>query len=139
MASKEKKQSEKNTKADNSDMSEIMHRLKTHPFLFIGTVVVLVIVIVAFVLVPAIVPGEAGGGGELIFGYYNKTPIKYVPNNYFYQVQQSLYQSQRPNPEDPDFMSIMMSIWRRAFEEAAVRIAILDEMKQAGLLLPKMW
>jgi len=137
MASKEKKQSEKNTKADNSDMSEIMHRLKTHPFLFIGTVVVLVIVIVAFVLVPAIVPGEAGGGGELIFGYYNKTPIKYVPNNYFYQVQQSLYQSQRPNPEDPDFMSIMMSIWRRAFEEAAVRIAILDEMKQAGFIAPE--
>jgi len=134
MSSKEKKQSEKNT---NSDMSEIMHRLKTHPFLFIGTLVVLVIVIVAFVLVPAIVPGEAGSGGELIFGYYNKTPIKYVPNNYFYQVQQSLYQSQRPNPDDPNFMSVMMNIWRQAFEEAAVRIAILDEMKQAGFIAPE--
>jgi len=140
MASKEKKQSEKeknHSKAYNSDMADIMHRLKTHPFLFIGTLVVLLIVIVAFVLVPAIVPSEAGSGGELIFGYYNKTPIKYVPNNYFYQVQQSLYQSQRPNPEDPDFMSTMMSIWRRAFEEAAVRIAILDEMKQAGFIAPE--
>jgi len=138
MASKEKKQNEKNiSQADNSDMSEIMHRLKTHPFLFIGTVVVLVIVIIAFVLVPAIVPSEAGGGGELIFGYYNKTPIKYVVNNYFYQVQQSLYQNQRPNPEDPNFMSTMMNIWRQAFEEAAVRIGILDEMKQAGFIAPE--
>jgi peptidyl-prolyl cis-trans isomerase D len=137
MASKEKRQSEKNSNADSSDMSEIMHRLKTHPFLFIGTLVVLVIVIVAFVLVPAIVPSEAGSGGELIFGYYNKTPIKYVPNNFFYQVQQSLYQSERPNPEDPDFMSTMMSIWRQAFEEAAVRVGILDEMKQAGFIAPE--
>jgi len=138
MASKEKKQSEKNSKAENSDLSEIMHRLKTHPFLFIGTLVVLLIVIVAFVFVPAIVPSaEARSGGELIFGYYNKTPIKYVTNNYFYQVQQSLYQSQRPDPEDQNFMSTMAYIWRQAFEEAAVRIAILDEMKQAGFIAPE--
>jgi len=139
MASKEKKQSEKNSgKADSSDISEIMHRLKTHPFLFIGTLVVLLIVIVAFVLVPAIVPSaEARGGGELIFGYYNKIPIKYVANNYFYQVQQSLYQSERPNPDDPNFMNTMASIWREAYEEAAVRIAILDEMKQAGFVAPE--
>jgi len=139
MASKEKKQSEKKTShADNSDMSEIINRIKTHPFLSIGTLVVLVIVIVAFVFVPAIVPSaEAGSGGELIFGYYNKTPIKYVTNNYFYQVQQSLYQSQRPDPEDPNFMNTMANIWRQAFEEAAVRIAILDEMKQTGFIAPE--
>jgi len=138
MASKEKKQSEKNSKADSSDMSEIMHRLKTHPFLFIGTVVVLVIVIVAFVLVPAIVPSEgARSGGDLIFGYYNKTPIKYVANNYFYQVQQTLYQNQRPNPDDSNFMGTMTNIWRQAFEEASIRIGILDEMKQAGFIAPE--
>jgi peptidyl-prolyl cis-trans isomerase D len=139
MASKEKKRSEKaNSKAESSDVSEIMHRLKTHPFLFIGTVVVLVIVIVAFVLVPAIVPGEGiRSGGDLIFGYYNKTPIKYVANNYFYQVQQTLYQRQRPNPEDPNYMGTIGNIWRQAFEEAAVRIGILDEMKQAGFIAPE--
>jgi hypothetical protein len=139
MASKEKKQTEKaGSKAGGSDMSEIMHRLKTRPFLFIGTVAVLVIVIVAFVFVPAIVPGESiASGGELIFGYYNKTPIKYVLNNYFYQVQQSLYQSRRPDPEDPNYMGTIASIWRQAFEEAAVRIGILDEMKQAGFIAPE--
>jgi peptidyl-prolyl cis-trans isomerase D len=135
MASKEKK---RNERADNSDISEIMHRLKTHPFLFIGTVVVLVIVIVAFVLVPAIVPGEGiRSGGDLIFGYYNKTPIKYIANNYFYQVQQTLYQRQRPNPEDPNYMGTIGNIWRQAFEEAVVRIGILDEMKQAGFIAPE--
>jgi hypothetical protein len=139
MASKEKKRGERaDNRADSSDISEIMHRLKTRPFLFIGTVVVLVIVIVAFVLVPAIVPGEGiGGGGDLIFGYYNKTPIKYVVNNYFYQVQQSLYQSQRPNPEDSNYFGTIANIWREAYQEAAVRIAILDEMKQAGFIAPE--
>jgi peptidyl-prolyl cis-trans isomerase D len=139
MASKEKKRRERaDSKADSSDISEIMHRLKTHPFLFIGTVVVLVIVIVAFVLVPAIVPGEGiRSGGDLIFGYYNKTPIKYVANNYFYQVQQTLYQRQRPNPEESNYLGAIGSIWRQAFEEAAVRIGILDEMKQAGFIAPE--
>jgi len=139
MASKERKRRERaDSKADSSDISEIMHRLKTHPFLFIGTVVVLVIVIVAFVLVPAIVPGEgARRGGDLIFGYYNKTPIKYVVNNYFYQVQQSLYQRQRPNPEESNYLGTIGGIWRQAFEEAAVRIGILDEMKQAGFIAPE--
>jgi len=139
MASKEKKHREKaDSKADSSDISEIMHRLKTHPFLFIGTVLVLIIVIVAFVLVPAIVPGEGvRGGGDLIFGYYDKTPIKYVVNNYFYQVQQTLYQRQRPNPEDSNYMGTIGNIWRQAFEEAAIRIGILDEMKKAGFIAPE--
>jgi len=135
MASKEKKRSER---AESSDISEIMHRMKTHPFLFIGTVVVLVIVIVAFVLVPAIVPGEGvRSGGDLIFGYYDKTPIKYVVNNYFYQVQQTLYQRQRPNPEDPNYIGTLGNIWRQAFEEAAIRIGIMDEMKLAGFIAPE--
>ena len=133
MASRDKKQPEKR---DDSGKSEILHRMKTHPVLFFGTVVVLVIVIVAFVFVPAIVP-EARGSGDLIFGYYNKVPIKYVPNNYFYQVQQSIAQSQQPSQDDPNFMSSFYQIWRQAFEETAIRMGILDEMKQVGYVVPE--
>ena len=134
MASKEKKQPEKR---DDTGKSEIMHRLKTHPFLFIGTVVVLVIVIIAFVFVPAIVP-SARGMENLIFGYYNKVPIRYVSGNYFYKVQQSLTQQyQMPSPDDPSYFMIIQWIWRRAFEETVIYMGIQDEMKQAGYIIPE--
>ena len=133
MASKEKKPIEKR---EESTKSEIIHRLKTHPFLFIGTVVVLVIVIVAFVFVPAIVP-SAQRGTELIFGYYNKVPIKYVPGNYFYNVQYQLTQQMRLSQDDPNYIAKLAQIWGEAFAETAVHYGILDEMKQAGYIAPE--
>jgi len=135
MASRDKKQSDKR---DESVKSEIVHRLKTHPFLFIGTVVVLVIVIVAFVFVPAMVPNYRYGGEELIFGYYNKVPIKYVPNNYFYQYQQNLTrQSQQPATDDPSYIYAVGQIWGQAYEATVIHMGILDEMKQAGYVVPE--
>ena len=133
MASKNRKQSDKR---DDTSKSEIMHRLKTQPLLFIGTVVVLVIVIVAFVVVPAIVP-EAGGSEDLIFGYYNKVPIKYVPNNYFAQMQQSLSQYYLPEANDPNYMYTLVQVWRQAFEETAIYMGIQDEMKSVGYVVPE--
>jgi len=132
MASKDKKQLEKR---DDSTKSEIMHRLKTHPFLFIGTVVVLVIVVIAFVFVPAIVP-SAYGAGDLTFGYYNRTPVRYAQNNFFYQTFYMLSQRQQQSPDEEDFMTNMAQLWRAAFEETVVRLGILDEMKQARYVVP---
>ncbi|MDR0498031.1 MAG: SurA N-terminal domain-containing protein [Treponema sp.] len=133
MASRDKKQPEKR---DDSFKSEMMHRFKTHPLIFAGTVIVLVIIIIAFVFVPAIVP-SAPRGGDLTFGYYNKTPIKYVLNNYFYQVQQILTQRQQPAPDDSNYMITVAGIWRSAFEETVIHMGILDEMKQAGFIAPE--
>ena len=142
MASKGKIHPEKK---DDSSKSEIMHRFKTHPFLFGGTVVVLVIVIVAFVLVPAIVPGGRRGMpgaqwslDDMVFGYYNKTPIKYVRDSYFYQVQQSLARNQQmPSQDDPSYMYMVYQTWARAFQETVVHVGILDEMKEAGYIGPE--
>jgi hypothetical protein len=133
MASKDKKLPEKR---DDSAASELLHRLKTRPFLFIGTMIVLIIVIIAFVFVPAMVP-NARRGGELTFGYYNKVPISYVPNNYFYQTQQMLTQRRQPAPDNPNYMDTITEIWRDAFEAAAIHLGILDEMKQAGYVVPE--
>jgi len=134
MASKDKKQPEP-AKRDDSTKSEIMHRLKTHPYLFIGTVAVLVIVIISFVFVPAIVP-RAYGGGDLIFGYYNKAPIKYAQNNYFYQVQQNMAHSQQISSDDPNYIFKVAQVWRGAYEETVIHMGIQDEMKQAGYIVP---
>jgi hypothetical protein len=111
--------------------SEIIRRFKANPFIFIGTIIILVIVIIAFVLVPAIVP-EAGGMVELNFGSYNKIPINYVPGGYFAQVQESLSRYRQNTTDETNYIQVSMEIWRSAFEETVVRTAILDEAKQAG-------
>ena len=132
MASKDKKQPEKR---DDSTKAELVRRFKTHPYLFIGTVAILVIVVISFVFVPAIVP-SAYGGGDLIFGYYNKTPVKYAQNNYFYQVQQNMAHNQQISSDDPNYTFKVGQIWRGAFEETVIHMGIQDEMKRAGYIVP---
>jgi hypothetical protein len=133
MDSKKKKQGI--SRGDSSE-SEFVRRFKTRPFIFIGTIIVLVIVIVAFVLVPAIVPEAARGGVDLNFGTYNKIPITYVPGNYFARVQRSLAQSMQNSMNENNSFLIMYQVWRDAFEETVARTAILDEVKLAGYEAP---
>jgi len=135
MASKDKKHLEMGD--DSSTLSDWMRRLKTHPFLFIGTVIILAITIVAFVFLP--MPGlrsQGQGGQDLTFGYYDKVPIKYVRDSYFNQVLQSLSRDQLPSSDDPSYMYALAMQWRQAFEETVIHVGILDEMKRAGNIVP---
>jgi hypothetical protein len=134
MASKERRQPEKQNEGAGN---EFIRRFKANPFIFIGTVVVLVIVIVAFVFVPAIVPTAESGQIDLNFGFYNKIPITYVQGNYFYQAQQSLVQQYQSSITESNSQLMIYQIWREAFEMAVVRTAILDEMKRAGYKAPE--
>ncbi|GHU54384.1 hypothetical protein FACS189442_0530 [Spirochaetia bacterium] len=134
MANKVKKQP---VSGDDSSKSEIIRRFKANPFIFIGTIVILVIVIVAFVFVPAI-PGVNGGGSvDLSFGAYDKIPINYVPGNYFAQVRDNIEYSQRYSINEGNAQFMSYQIWREAFEETVVHTAILQEMKKAGYAAPK--
>jgi hypothetical protein len=127
---------EKKTAHEKSD-SELVRRFKTSPLIFIGTFIVLVIVIVAFVLVPAIVPNAGFGRDvDLTFGYYDKVPISYVPGNYFAQYYEMVarYRQNTMNSENYSYASYQ--IWREAFEGAALHTAILHEMKKSGYTAP---
>ncbi|MDR0474811.1 MAG: SurA N-terminal domain-containing protein [Treponema sp.] len=130
MALKGKKLPEKHGEGSKS---EFLQRFKSNPLVFSGTLIVLVIVIVAFVFVPAMGrsrgPGEAG---DFTFGYYNKTPISYVSDNYFYNWQQTLARYYQSSINDTNYIYIMYQIWGQAFTEAAIQAGKLDEMKQAG-------
>jgi len=131
MASKEKKTHEETD-------SEMLHRFKAHPFIFIGTFIVLIIIIVAFVLVPAIVP-EYGrrSSVDLTFGYYDKVPIAYVPGNYFAQYYEMIRNYRQQNTDSENYTYMEYQNWRESFEEAAIHTAILQEMKKAGYTAPK--
>ncbi|MDR0759345.1 MAG: peptidylprolyl isomerase [Treponema sp.] len=114
-----------------AEESEFIRRFKTNPFIFVGTIIILIIVVVAFVLVPAIVP-EAGRTVELNFGAYNKIPINYVPGNYFAQVRENLARYRQNTTNETNSIQVSMEVWRGAFEEAVIRTAVLEEVKLTG-------
>jgi hypothetical protein len=134
MASGEKKQL---THEENPFKGEWTRRFKANPFIFVGTFVVLVIVIVAFVVVPAIVPEAGGAQVDLTFGFYNKAPISYVPGNYLANVQANYSRYLQSSINDSNYQYMNQMIWRQSFEETAIHIAMLQEMKQAGYTAPE--
>jgi hypothetical protein len=126
----------KEKKTPEKHQSELLHRFKANPGLVIGTFVVLVIVIIAFVAVPAIAPGGGGGSVDLTFGYYDKTPITYVPGNFFYETRERVaHFRQSTSNENPTYLNYQ--IWREAYELSIIHTAMLQEMKKAGYTAPE--
>jgi hypothetical protein len=134
MASRMKKQP---VQKETSSKEELIHRFKTNPAIFIGTVLVLIIVIVAFVFVPAIVPEAGGMREELSFGTYDKIPITYVPGNYFAETRDTLARNQQSLGNDSNSLYINYQIWREAFERTVERTGVLQEIKKAGYTAPE--
>lgn len=132
MAAKEKKTP---VARDDSAMAELSRRFRANPFVFIGTVVILVLTIVTFILVPALAPTGGSGGGKLTFGYYDGKPIDFVPGNYF--AQQRDYYNQQLRSQNQDVQTAAFQIWRAAFDATVVRQASLSQVKEAGFVAPK--
>jgi len=120
---------------DSSD-SELIRRFKANPALFIGTFVVLVLVIVSFVLVPAIVPESSRGSKDFTFGHYDKAPISWVPGNVFAQYQENVQRYYQRTVGSDNLRYFNSQIWQQAFEAAAVHVAILQEMKRSKYVVP---
>ncbi|MDR0388790.1 MAG: peptidylprolyl isomerase, partial [Spirochaetaceae bacterium] len=116
---------------DQSTFGEFKRRFKDRPFIFIGTIAVLVLVIVAFVFLPAVVPGQ-GGPSELVFGLYDGIPIKYVPNNYFFRQIQSRMEYAQEMGFGVNNRDDVFSVWRGAFEDTVIHTAMLKEAEDAG-------
>ncbi|MDR1373606.1 MAG: peptidylprolyl isomerase [Treponema sp.] len=113
---------------ESSIKDDFVRRFKTRPVIFVGTIIILVIVVVAFVFVPAIVP-EANGPDDLIFGTYDKIPITFVPGNYFSKTREEI--ASRYTIDDSNYFTLGYQIWREAFEQTVAHTAILLEMKRA--------
>jgi hypothetical protein len=117
---------------EDSAKSELIRRFKANPAIFIGTVIVLIIVIVAFVFVPAIAPNVSGFGVDYTFGYYEKTPISYRPGNYFSRIRDQLVQNNQGTYSEEDAAYMNFQIWWSAFQSAVVHTGILHEVGKTG-------
>jgi peptidyl-prolyl cis-trans isomerase D len=123
----------------DSGFSEIMGKFKANPALYIGSVVILVLVVVTFVGGDFLSGGRRyvqKGGGDLTFGYYDNVPISWVPGNILSQYYEQLIRRYR-DQFDVNDSRISEIIWSQAFESAAVHIAILQEMKKSNYEPPE--
>jgi parvulin-like peptidyl-prolyl isomerase len=121
---------------ENSSLAELRRRFKAHPVLFVGTILVLILVVVTFVMVPAF-SGRNAGTTRLTFGYYDKQPIDYMPGNYFAQQRDYYNQQLRNEQTEQNMQFAAFQIWRSAFEATTIHTMALQQMKAAGWSTPK--
>jgi len=109
-------------------------RPRGNSFVYIGTVVLLVITVIAFVFVPA--SGSVVSGDELTFGSWNGKAIAFVQGGYFStQVQQTKAQLESQGYSDTGDQFFAYQVWRQAFENTAVHLALLDYAQDAGIAI----
>jgi len=136
MAKKDKKIQANN---DDSGFSDIVDKFKANPALYIGSIIILILVVITFVGGDFLSGGRRyvqKGGGDLIFGYYDNVPISWVPGNKLSQYYEQYVMNYR-NQVDINDPEISRILWSKAFEDAAVQIAIVQEMKRSGFEIPE--
>jgi len=132
MASKRKKQ----TPQGDSAFQELSRKFHSNPFVFIGTLVVLLLIVISFVLVPALAPGAGSGSASLNFGTYDGIPIDYIPGNYFSEQRDYFNEQFQSLGQAQDEQYAALQIWRAAFESTVIQTAALQELKELSYSVP---
>lgn len=102
-----------------------------NPFVYGGTIVILIITVIAFVLVPSV--GGVVSKNTLSFGSYAGKVISYSPRNYLAQQVQSINDALRQRGlSEENFQLFAYQVWRSAFERTVVHEGILDAVESAG-------
>jgi hypothetical protein len=131
MAKKEKKAP---VKEKESASSEIGKKFKQNPGVYIGSVVILILVVVTFIGGDFLSGGRryAGKSADLTFGYYDKVPISWVPGNILNQYYSMTAENFRAQGYDPNDRWVNYYVWKQAYEGTVVHTAILQMMKKSG-------
>jgi hypothetical protein len=102
-----------------------------HPALYIGSVIILVIVVVTFVGGP--IASGAGGQGKIVFGEYNGEEIAYVPGNYFARQYEAIANQVRSSGDNTNLQMQLRLIWREAFNRTVFHTAVTQRAEAAGM------
>lgn len=102
-----------------------------HPALYIGSVIILVIIVVTFVGGPI----ASGGGqqGKIVFGEYDGEEIAYVPGNYFARQYEAIANQVRSAGDNTNLQLQLRLIWREAFNRTVFHTAVTQQAEQAGM------
>ena len=131
MPSQEQKR-QKNKKKTEIDKTSPAVRRKRHPFLYFGSVGLLVIIVVAFVGGPLV--GRIGSNRAMVFGKYGGEEIKYVPGNYLDRQTEVLY-DQMQDSSGQGYEYRAYQVWKGAFDRTVIHTAILQIADNAGVYI----
>jgi parvulin-like peptidyl-prolyl isomerase len=106
------------------------HQSPRKTVMYVLTVALLVVVVVAFVGAPALT-GFAGGSTRS-FGTYKGDEISAFPGNYMSRQYQGLAEQVQENTEQVT-AGLVQSIWREAFQRTVRHLAVLDYAEAAGV------
>jgi peptidyl-prolyl cis-trans isomerase D len=130
-------------KAPEKTESKKQPKGANNPFIKVGGIVVLVIVVIAFIFVPMGGGSSAaisGNGRTLDFGKYAGKPIQYAQGSYMYtQVRSLNEQLQQKGLNEQNYQLYTYQVYRGAFERSAIRLAALDAVKKAGASVTEPW
>ena len=113
--------------------SEAMQEKKrANPWLYGGSVVILIIIVVTFVGTPT-VRSAAGGRGGVVFGKYAGREITYTQGGYFAQQRELLGERAQAAGEAVDNINVVYQIWREAFVQTVRHMAILEDARLSRL------
>lgn len=99
--------------------------------LYIGSLIILIIVVVSFVGAPII--STLGGGGQMVFGQYAGEEIRYQQGNFFARQYEAIAQSLRDSGQTADLDLQLRIAWREAFNRTVLHTAILDHAENTGM------
>lgn len=119
---------------ENSDIQKTApaERRKRHPFMYAGSVVLLVIIVVAFVGGP--LAGRLGSGGPVVFGTYGGEEIRYIQGNYLAR-QVDLLSDQLQDANSQNYEWQAYQVWKGAYDRAVIRTAVLQKTEAAGVYI----
>lgn len=102
-----------------------------HPALYIGSVIILVIIVVTFIGGP--IASGAGGQGKIVFGEYDGEEIAYVPGNYFARQYEAIANQVRSSGDNTNLQMQLRLIWREAFNRTVFHTAVTQRAEAAGM------
>ena len=104
-----------------------------NPFLYGGTIVILIITVIAFVFIPSIGGGLGSSASVPTFGTWNGKPISYTSGSYFAtQVAQINDYLRQQGLSDQNFQLYAYQVWHMAFQSTAIRTALMDTVQKSG-------
>ncbi|MDR0323024.1 MAG: SurA N-terminal domain-containing protein [Treponema sp.] len=112
-------------------------KFRKNPAIYIGSVAVLVLIIIAFVGGDILSVLGGRSGGDVVFGYYDKIPIVHVPGNTLANYYEWIARYYQSLGSDINNFQAQIDIWREAYAYAVEDTAVLQIMKKSNYSVPE--
>ncbi|MQY77211.1 MAG: hypothetical protein GH155_06225, partial [Spirochaeta sp.] len=118
-----------NSKRDETGEKDIEKKRQSHPFLYIFSVIILIVILVTFVGGPAL--SRYASRGSIVFGSYMGKPIEFVPGNFLSRQKDLLAEQLRQQESDQNIEIQAYRVWRGAFDQTILHTAFLYEAEKS--------